>query len=66
MRCVRVCVCVCVCVWCVCVCVCVSGVLPFSSHNGKLMQIAAGIRTKPARDLEAITHGRVSQVCVTV
>jgi serine/threonine protein kinase len=38
-----------------------SGVLPFSSHNGKLMQIAAGIRTKPARDLNAITQGRVSQ-----
>ena len=42
-----------------------SGVLPFSSHNGKLMQIAEGIRTKPARDLSAMTDGRVSpRFCV--
>ena len=42
-----------------------SGVLPFSSHNGKLMQIAEGIRTKPARDLSAMSDGRVSpRFCV--
>ena len=37
-----------------------SGVLPFSSHNGKLMLIAEGIRSKPARDLSTMTNGRVS------
>jgi len=37
-----------------------SGILPFSSHNGKLSLIADGIRSKPARDLAAMTDGRVS------
>ena len=37
-----------------------SGILPFSSHNGKLSLIADGIRSNPARDLAAMTDGRVS------